>query len=91
MGINLDALRGKVAYQQRQQERVAAETQLGKDKIQLLRIMGMPAGQELELTDTAPFGQLAEMDLESAKSTAYLRRKDLLGLQQQIALIAQAS
>ncbi len=86
VGINLDALRGKVAYQQRQQERVAAETQLAKDKIQLLRIMGMPAGQALELSDTAPFAELAEMDLESAKSTAYLRRKDLLGLQQQIAL-----
>ncbi len=86
VGINLDALRGKVAYQQRQQERVAAETQLAKDKIQLLRIMGIPAGQALELSDTAPFAELAEMDLESAKSTAYLRRKDLLGLQQQIAL-----
>ncbi len=86
VGINLDALRGKVAYQQRQQERVAAETQLAKDKIQLLRIMGMPAGQALELSDTAPFAELTEMDLESAKTTAYLRRKDLLELQQQIAL-----
>jgi outer membrane protein TolC len=86
VGTNLDALRGQVEYQQRQQDVVAAQSNLEKDTIQLDRIIGLPAGQRLELTDTAPFAQLADMDLETAKATAYIHRKDLLSLEQQIEL-----
>ncbi|HEX4154404.1 MAG TPA: TolC family protein [Acidobacteriaceae bacterium] len=84
IATNLDALRGQVEYQQRQQASIAAETQLAKDTIQLDRIMGLPAGQPLELTDAAPFTQLADMNLDRAKATAYVHRKDLLSLQAQI-------
>jgi outer membrane protein TolC len=86
VGTNLDALRGQVEYQQRQQDVVAAQSQLEKDKIQITRILGIPASQQLELTDTAPFAQLADMDLDTAKITAYQHRKDLLSLEQQIDL-----
>jgi outer membrane protein TolC len=89
VGTNLDALRGQVEYQQRQQDAVAAQSNLDKDTIQLNRIIGLPAGQRLELTDTAPFAQLADMDLDTAKATAYVHRKDLLSLQQQIELTAR--
>jgi outer membrane protein TolC len=85
-GIRLDALRGQVEYQQRQQDVAAAQSRLAKDIIQLDRIMGLPAGQQLELTDTAPFAELASMDLEAAKITAFAHRKDLLSLEQQIEL-----
>ncbi len=84
VGTSLDELRGQVEYQQRQQATIAADNQLAKDKIQLNRIMGLPAGQKLELVDTAPFTELAEMDLDRAKETAYRHRKDLLSLQAQI-------
>lgn len=84
VGTSLDELRGQVEYQQRQQATIAAENQLAKDKIQLNRIMGLPAGQKLELTDTAPFAEFADMDLDRAKDTAYRHRKDLLSLQAQI-------
>jgi outer membrane protein TolC len=84
VGTHLDALRGQVEYQNRQQQRISAETSLAKDVIQLNRIMGLPAGQQLSLTDTAPFEQLADMDLDRAKATAYLRRKDYLSLLAQI-------
>lgn len=84
VGTNLDALRAQVQYQQRQQATVSAQNQLSKDIIQLDRIMGLPAGQKLELTDAAPFAELAQMDLEQAKQTAYQHRKDLLSLQAQI-------
>lgn len=84
VGTRLDALRAQVEYQQRQQATVSAQAQLDKDTVQLDRIMGMPAGQQLELTDTAPFSGLAGMDLDRAKATAYARRKDLLSLQAQI-------
>jgi outer membrane protein TolC len=89
VGTNLDALRGQVEYQQRQQDAVAAQSSLDKDKIQLTRIIGIPAGQQLELTDTAPFAALADMDLDTAKATAYVHRKDLLGLEEQIQLTAR--
>jgi outer membrane protein TolC len=89
VGTNLDALRGQVEYQQRQQDAVAAQSSLEKDTIQLNRIIGLPAGQRLELTDAAPFAQLADMDLDTAKATAYVHRKDLLSLEQQIELTAR--
>jgi outer membrane protein TolC len=87
VGTNLDALRGQVEYQQRDQDVVAAQSTLEKDTIQLNRMLGLPAGQKLELTDTAPFTQLAEMDLDAAKITAYKHRKDFLSLEQQILLM----
>jgi len=86
VGTNLDELRGHVEYQQREQDVVAAQAQLEKDTIQLSRILGLPAGQKLELTDSAPFAEVAEMDLEAAKITAFKHRKDYLSLLQQIAL-----
>lgn len=89
VGTNLDALRGRVEYQQRQQSVVAARAALEKDRIRLARILGLPAGQKLELTDTAPFAELEGMDLEAARITAYRHRKDLLSLQQQIELMAR--
>jgi outer membrane protein TolC len=86
VGTNLDALRGQVEYQQRQQDLVSAQSQLAKDTIQLTRVLGLPAGQKLELTDTAPFAEFAEMDLDAAKITAYRHRKDYLSVLEQIAL-----
>ena len=86
VGTNLDALRGQVEYQQRQQDLVSAQSQLAKDTIQLSRILGLPAGEKLQLTDAAPFAEFAEMDLEAAKLTAYKHRKDYLSVLQQIAL-----
>ncbi len=86
VGTNLDALRGQVEYQQRQQDLVSAQSQLAKDMIQLTRVLGLPAGQKLELTDTAPFAEFSEMDLDAAKITAYQHRKDYLSVLEQIAL-----
>jgi outer membrane protein TolC len=86
VGTNLDALRGQVEYQQREQDVVAAQSQLEKDTIQLTRILGLPAGQKLDLTDAAPFADLAAMDLDAAKITAYRHRKDYLSVLEQIAL-----
>jgi outer membrane protein TolC len=84
VGTNLDALRGQVEYQQREQDRIAAEAQLAEDTIQLDRIMGLPAGQRLELTNKAPFDEVALMSLDQAKATAYVHRKDLLSLEEQV-------
>ena len=84
VGVKLDVLRAQVQYQQQDQQRVSAEAQLYKDVIQLNRTMGMPAGQELELTDHTPYAELADVDLQGALNTAYTHRNDLLSLEQLI-------
>ena len=84
VGTNLDAVRAQVDLQQREQRSIAAENTLGKDIIQLNRILGLPAGQQLELTDNAPFNSLADLDLDRARTAAYLHRQDLLSLQAQV-------
>ncbi len=89
VGIRLDVLRAQVEYQQRQQQHVSADAQVDKDGIQLNRIMGIPAGQELDLTDAAPFAELADLDLEQAQRTAYAHRSDLLALQASLEVTAR--
>ena len=89
VGIRLDALRGQVEYQQRQQQVAAAEGTLLKDIIQLNRIMGIPADQELELTDAVPYNELDNLDLDRAKDTAFRHRKDYLGIEEQLLLASR--
>ena len=80
VGIRLDTLRAQVTFQQRQQQHVSADAQLDKDGIQLNRIMGIPAGQQLDLTDVTPYSEIADLTVEQARDTAYTHRGDLLSL-----------
>jgi len=84
VGTNLDSLRAQVQYQQRQQQTIAAAATVEKDIIQLNRIIGLPAGQKLNLTDVAPFSEIQDMDLDRAKTTAYAHRKDFLAIEAEI-------
>ena len=84
VGTNLDALRAQVQFQQRQQDTIAAAAALEKDIIQLNRIIGLPAAQKLDLTDSAPFSEIQDMNLERAKTTAFGHRKDFLAVQAEI-------
>lgn len=81
---NIDVLRTQVEFQQQQQAVIQAENTFAKDKISLNRLMGLPAGQELTLTDTVPYADLAQLPLADALSLAYTRRKDLLMLQAEV-------
>jgi outer membrane protein TolC len=83
VGVRLDVLRSQVDYQQRQQDHLSAMNILAKDKIQFARVLGIPAGQVIGLTDKAPFQELATQDLATAKQTAYAHRKDYLSLLEQ--------
>jgi outer membrane protein TolC len=69
---------------------VRAENQFAKDKIALNRLIGLPADQQLTLTDTVPYTDLAEMPLEQAKALGYERRKDLLALEAQLEVAQRA-
>ncbi len=90
VGTNLDELRARVQLQMQQQTLINNENALAKDKIALNRMIGLPADQEITLTDTAPYAEYAELPLEDAKKLAYQRRKDLLNLQAQLEVAVQA-
>ena len=84
VGTNLDVLRAQVQLQTEQQTLVKAQNTFAKDKIALNRLIGLPAEQELTLTDPVPYADLAEMSLDDTKVLAYQRRKDLLELEAQL-------
>jgi outer membrane protein TolC len=79
-----------VQLQTQQQAVISAENTFAKDKIALNRMIGLPADQEITLTDTAPYAEFAELSLEDAKKVAYQRRKDLLNLQAQLDVATQS-
>jgi outer membrane protein TolC len=90
VGLNLDVLRARVQLQTEQQALVSAQNTFAKDKIALNRLIGLPAEQELTLTDAVPYAELAELPLEQAKAVAYSRRKDLLGLEAELVVAHRA-
>lgn len=90
VGTNLDMLRARVQLQTQQQALIKAENTFAKDKIALNRMMGLPADQELTLTDKAPYSEFAELPLEDAKKLAFERRKDLLSLEAQMEVADRA-
>ena len=51
----IDELRANVESQKQQQTLLAVQNQLGKDKLALARVIGLPGGQEFEATDPAPY------------------------------------
>ncbi len=90
VGTNLDVLRAKVELQSEQQALVRTENQFAKDKIALNRLIGLPADQQLTLTDTVPYSDLAQKPLDEVKALAYERRKDLLALEAQLEVAQRA-
>ncbi len=89
VGTNLDVLRARVQLQTQQQTLINAENTFAKDKIALNRMIGLSAGQEIALTDHAPYAEYAELPLDDAMRLAFQRRKDLLSLQAQLEVAAQ--
>ena len=87
---NLDELRARVTLQTQQQQVIQAENAYAKDKVQLNRLMGMPAEQELQLTDTVPYRGMAEIPLPIAMDLATAHRKDLLNLESQVEVATAA-
>lgn len=73
----LDVLRAQVDYQNQQQQLIAAQNSLAKDKLALARVIGLPLDQEFKLVDTAPYAALDHVDAEQAFQQALAQRKDL--------------
>src|SRR6202142_221704 len=72
----IDVLRAHVELQQEQQQLIAQENQVAKDKLALGRVIGLPPGQQFAIADTEPFSPLAAMTPDQALRTAYEQRAD---------------
>ncbi len=80
----IDTLRARVEFQSRQQQLIVARNSYAKEKLQLARVIGLPPGQEFELTDKAPYAPLTPMSVEEALRRAYTSRPDYLAAAQQV-------
>jgi outer membrane protein TolC len=78
---NLEELRAKVQLQSQQQLLLAAQNQYQKDLILLKREIGLDPGQDIALTDPAPYNDLTEQTAEEVRATAYKDRQDYQNLQ----------
>jgi outer membrane protein TolC len=77
----IDVLRARVELQQQQQQLIAQENQVAKDKLALGRVIGLPAGQQIAIAETEPYSPLAAMTPDQALRTAYQQRADLQSAQ----------
>ena len=81
---NLDELRARVQLQSQQQAVIAAQNTLDKDLILLKREIGIDPGQNIVLTDPAPYSELAVQTPEEVRAIAYKNRQDYQNLQNQL-------
>ena len=83
VAAHLDELRAQVQLQTQQQARIAAENIYQKDLILLKREIGIDPGQEVILSDRAPYSELAAETPEEVRAIAYKSRQDWQNLQNQ--------
>jgi len=80
----IDVLRAQVELQTRQQELIVARNDFAKQKLQLARVIGLPAGQEFTLSTAAPYEPLVGLSVEEYLRRAYLARPDYLAAVEQV-------
>jgi outer membrane protein TolC len=84
----LDELRARVDYQSLQQQQIAAQNALEKDKLALARTIGLPLDQSFNLTDQAPYAPFDALDVDALIKQAKENRKDLASMVQAAAAAA---
>jgi len=72
----IDVLRANVELQQEQQQLIAQQDQVAKDKLALGRVIGLPAGQQFAIADAEPYSPLETMTPDQALRVAYEQRAD---------------
>ena len=72
----VDVLRSQVQLQSREQKLIVARNSLAKEKLVLARAIGLPLGQQYEITTRVPFQELAPSSLDEAIQSAYKARPD---------------
>ena len=72
----VDVLRSQVQLQSRQQKLIVAQNNLAKEKLVLARAIGLPLGQQFEITTHVPYQELTPSSLDEAIQSAYKARPD---------------
>ncbi len=72
----VDVLRSQVQLQSRQQKLIVAKNNLAKQKLVLARAIGLPLGQQFEITTRVPGQALTPPSLDEAIQSAYKARPD---------------
>ena len=72
----VDVLRAQVQLQSREQKLIAARNNLAKEKLVLGRAIGLPPGQQFEITTKADYQELSTPSLDEAIESAYKTRAD---------------
>jgi outer membrane protein TolC len=85
----IDELRARVDYQSLEQQLIAAQDALEKDKLALARAIGLPLDQKFNLTDKAPYTPFDALDADALIKQAKENRKDLAALVEQNAAAAE--
>ena len=80
----IDTLRARVELQTREQQLIVTRNDYAKQKLALVRAIGLPTGQEITLTDRAPYDPLTALGLEESLQRAYASRSDYLAAVQQV-------
>ncbi|MEY2396814.1 MAG: hypothetical protein QOF94_3159 [Acidobacteriaceae bacterium] len=80
----IDTLRSQVEFQTRQQQLIVARNDYAKQKLSLARIIGMPPGQEFQLTEKAPYQALTPLPVEVYLQHAYASRPDFQAAQSRV-------
>ncbi|PYQ55291.1 MAG: TolC family protein, partial [Acidobacteria bacterium] len=76
MAPGIDVLRADVEMRSREQRVIAAENQFERSKLDLARAIGLPLGQQLQLSDPMPTLDLPVLTAEEALQRAYANRAD---------------
>lgn len=80
----IDVLRAQVELKTQQQRAVVDANTLARDKLNLARAIGLPAGQEFSVVDQFPFAAVAPVAPEEAVEQAYRDRADYRAAQAQV-------
>jgi outer membrane protein TolC len=81
---NVDTLRARVELQVRRQNLIEANNNLAKQRITLLRVIGLPVHQQIKLVSRVPYKPLPVISEDQALQRALLARPDYLALEQQV-------
>jgi outer membrane protein TolC len=81
---NVDTLRARVESQVRRQNLIEANNNLAKQRISLLRVLGLPVHQQIRLVTRVPYKPLPQFDEADAMQRALAARPDYLAAELQV-------
>ncbi len=80
----MDTLRARVELQARRQNLIEANNNVAKQRIALLRVLGLPMHQQISLVSRVPYRPLPKVSEEEALQRAFAERPDYLAADQQV-------